>query len=417
MLLNSNSEFAKNVLTLMTGTAIAQIIPIAISPILTRIFTPEEFGVFAVYMSITLIVTSFSCGKYELAIILPQKKSDSFHLTVLSIMVCFLVSIISIFPFNVFHSQIAIFLKSEAVGDYLYLAPLSIFFIGCYQSLFYYYSRQKDYKKISISKIYQAFSMASINLSAGIALGSAGILIFSQIISQQIGIIKLIKKPLKKISFLKKNISYRQLLSIAFKYKKFPLFFSLSYGLNTFSTNLTPFILAISFDLKYAGYFLIVQKVIVAPTSIISRSVGSVFFQKASHQKDCRKLYLVVSISLFVIGLIPTIIIFSFGDTLFALFFGESWRQAGEVSQILVTMFFLSFTTTPVSQFSTIHQKAAYNIIWQLILINFILLSWFLGDSKNNVFVYFISYATLQSLLYIAGYLYEFYLCVKQSQK
>jgi len=45
--LKLKSEFAKNVLTLMTGTTIAQAIPIAISPILTRIYTPEDFGVFA----------------------------------------------------------------------------------------------------------------------------------------------------------------------------------------------------------------------------------------------------------------------------------------------------------------------------------------------------------------------------------
>lgn len=412
----SRSEFSRNVLTLMTGTAFAQAIPILMSPILTRIFTPEEFGVFSIYMSVVFIIASFSCGKYELAIMLPKKKKDSLHLVVLSIIMCSLVSIISIFPFTMYHSQIANFLKSEAVGNYLYFAPLSIFFIGCYQSLFYYYSRQRAYKQISISKIYQAGSMAGINLSTGITLGGAGSLVFAQIISQLIGITNLIKQPFKKLFHLQQNLTYKNLLSVAFEYKKFPLFFSFSYGLNTLAGNLTPFILAISFDLKLAGYYLIVQRAIVGPISIIAKSIGDVFFQKASHQKDCRKLYLVVSGGLFAIGLIPTIIIFFFSDMLFAFFFGEEWRPAGEIAQILIAMFFLSFTTTPVSQFSTIHQKVTYNITWQLALISFMLFSWYLGTSQNNVFIFFISYAILQSILYVIGYFYEFHLCNKQAK-
>ena len=67
------SEFNRNILTLMTGTTIAQAIPIAISPILTRIYTPEDFGIFAIFLAITLIIGSIANGRYELAIMIPKK--------------------------------------------------------------------------------------------------------------------------------------------------------------------------------------------------------------------------------------------------------------------------------------------------------------------------------------------------------
>ncbi len=75
--LKPKSEFSRNVLTLMTGTTIAQAIPIAISPILTRIYTPEDFGVFALYMSVASLLSTLATGRYELAIMLPKKDEDA----------------------------------------------------------------------------------------------------------------------------------------------------------------------------------------------------------------------------------------------------------------------------------------------------------------------------------------------------
>ena len=78
----------------MTGTGLAQAIPIAISPILTRIYTPEEFGVFALYMAIASILTVLVTGRYEMAILLPKKDRDAMSLVALSIALSFFISII-----------------------------------------------------------------------------------------------------------------------------------------------------------------------------------------------------------------------------------------------------------------------------------------------------------------------------------
>ena len=84
------SDFSRNVLTLMTGTSIAQAIPIAISPILTRIYTPDDFGIFALYMSIASIIAVIATGRYELAMMLPKKDSDAINILFISIVVYYL---------------------------------------------------------------------------------------------------------------------------------------------------------------------------------------------------------------------------------------------------------------------------------------------------------------------------------------
>ena len=79
------SEFVRNVLTLITGTTIAQAIPIAIGPILTRIYTPEEFGLYGIFIAIVSIVSVVATARYELAIIQPKLDKDVNHLVALSI--------------------------------------------------------------------------------------------------------------------------------------------------------------------------------------------------------------------------------------------------------------------------------------------------------------------------------------------
>ena len=81
--LKPKSEFTRNVLTLMTGTTIAQAIPIAISPILTRLYTPKDFGVLALFVAITSIFGSIANGRYELAIMLPKKDEDAVNILAL----------------------------------------------------------------------------------------------------------------------------------------------------------------------------------------------------------------------------------------------------------------------------------------------------------------------------------------------
>ena len=78
-IIKKKSEFTKNIVTLMTGTAIAQAIPIAISPILTRIYKPEDFGVFALFLAISSILATVVNGRYELAIMLPKKDEDAIN--------------------------------------------------------------------------------------------------------------------------------------------------------------------------------------------------------------------------------------------------------------------------------------------------------------------------------------------------
>ncbi len=413
------SEFGRNVLTLATGTTIAQFIPIAISPILTRIYTPDDFGLLGIYISMITFISSFACGKYELAIMLPKKEREGFNLAILSMSICLIVSLLSALILWLFNSEIAMTLKISSTDNLLYLIPASILLsCGC-RTLFYYNSRKKNYKLITNSRLLKSITTAIGNLTVGFIIGGTSGLLFSFIFGQIAETLTLIRKKITALQLtqIKSSINPKEIAKIGIKYRKFPLFFSLSYGLNSLSNNIIPLLLGMYFDMLYAGYYFLLARVIKIPTNIISGAVHDVFYQKAAHQKDCRMSYLATSGFLFLIGLIPTLIIFLYGEDLFAFAFNEEWREAGKIASILIFMYFLEFVTIPVSQFTTIHQKAAYNILWQVSLVFIMLFGCHIGSNNEDVYIFFTIYSIGQSLLYIIGYFYEYRLCTWQALK
>jgi len=113
------NEFNRNVLTLLTGTTIAQALPIAISPILTRIYTPEDFGVFALFISISAIFAAIVNGKYELAIVVPEKDEDAYNIAALSLLIATGISVVLLLIVIFFHSWILMLLDNKEISPWL----------------------------------------------------------------------------------------------------------------------------------------------------------------------------------------------------------------------------------------------------------------------------------------------------------
>ena len=107
MIKNLRSGYSKNIITLVTGTTLAQAIPIAISPILTRLYSPEDFGVFAIYFSASMVLSVFATGKYEMAITLPKDKEQSRHLVQLSVFIATLLSLFLLILILLFKNTIS----------------------------------------------------------------------------------------------------------------------------------------------------------------------------------------------------------------------------------------------------------------------------------------------------------------------
>jgi len=95
----TKSSFSGDVLKLVGGTAFAQVLSILASPIITRMYGPEAYGLSALFTSIAGIIATIACLRYELAVMLPEKDEDAANLLALSLILATLISAVTAFVF------------------------------------------------------------------------------------------------------------------------------------------------------------------------------------------------------------------------------------------------------------------------------------------------------------------------------
>lgn len=411
--LKPKSEFSRNVLTLMTGTTIAQAIPIAISPILTRIYTPEDFGVLALFVAIVAIFGSIANGRYELAIMLPKKDEDAINIFALGFIIVSSLSLLLLVLVLLFNDYFTKLLGNDEISLWLYFVPLAVFLTGLFNLLNYFNNRKKQYKDLAKATILRAFAGAVVQLSVGFLKQGATGLISGQLVSQLIANTKLLKNIIKDKLLLTK-INKIKIIALAKRYKKFPKFDMPSAIMNTASLQMPVLLLGTFFTTATVGFFSLSHRFISMPMSIIGGSIGQVFFQQSANVKNdkeaLKKLTLSTYKKLFKLGIIPFSIITAFGDVIFAFVFGQEWIVAGEYAQVLAIWILFLFVHSPItSLFSTLEKQKEAMIINIVIILSRVAVISFTALLFSDAYITIVSYSILGILLnlYILFYFFK----------
>jgi O-antigen/teichoic acid export membrane protein len=400
--LKPKSEFSRNVLTLMTGTTIAQAIPIAISPILTRIYTPEDFGVFALFIAFTGIFSSIASGRYELAIMLPKKDEEAINIFALSFILITSLSLLLLVLVVLFNSYFTKLFNNEDISFWLYLIPISLFLTGVFNILSYFNNRQKNYKDIANATIIKSIILAIVQLSMGFVISGVSGLISGQIVSSMFANIRLLKNIIKD-KLLVYKVSKVKIIALAKRYKDFPKYQAPHAMLNIFSSNIPIYLFTPFFGVTTVGLYSLSTRIVFAPMMILAGASAKVYNQKVTQlynkNGDAYSFTIRLLKSLFKKIIIPFLIIVIFAPDIFAFVFGESWREAGIYTQILSPWLLLNILVSSISFIpSLIHmQKKALFISIVQVIVSIIFI--FIGILQNDVYLtlslYMISYVII----------------------
>ncbi len=386
----NRSEYTRNIVTLVTGTALAQAIPIAITPILTRVYTPADFGVYALFISIVSMVSVFVTGRYELAILLPKNDKDALNLLKLS---CLISTIVSCFCFVVvvlFNEDIASLFGNSDISMWLYFAPFTIFLSGIYQSVTLWLNRKKEYKCLAINRISQSAAAASSNLAFGfLKMGSMG-LILGQVIGQMIATYSALLALWRKERGLLRKTNLLALYALLKRYRKFPKVDVPSALLNVSSHQVIHVLFNSLFNATIAGYFYLAQRILAIPVSVLSSAVSSVFQEQASkdykmYPGGAKKIYIRTFNQLFVMSFLPALIGFFYAEEVFVFVFGGEWRHAGIYAEILTPMLFLQFISSPLSFMFYIGERQELNLYNQGLLLTWVFFSFLFSSDPEQV--------------------------------
>lgn len=411
MLNRLKSDFAKNVITLMTGTTIAQAIPIAISPILTRIYTPEDFGVFALYMAIASIFAVIATGRYEMAIMLPHEEDDVKSIVKLIILILITITFIVFLVIFIFNNTITVFLDNPEISTWLYFLPISIFLVGLYQIYNYLLIREKNFKRLSKNKVIVSTTNSSTQLVYGFTISNGFGLLIGNIISYIVSIYFIVKSKTVNKYF---NFKDNSINKVAKEYQNFPKYDVPSVLVNILSNQLPLFALGKYFSLGTVGFYSLMYKVLMMPIGLLSNSILDVFKQRATEDYNkygnCEDIFIKTFKSLFLIGIIPFSILGFFAPEIFSFVFGANWRVAGEFAQIITPMLYLKFIINPLSYTFYIAKKQKNDLIGQILLLIIVIISIYIGllyeDEKILIMFFSIGY----SIIYLVYLIYSYFL-------
>jgi O-antigen/teichoic acid export membrane protein len=364
--LKPKNEFGRNVLTLMTGTILAQAIPIAMAPILTSIYTPNDFGIFAVYLSVLMVLAAIATGRYEVAIMNPHDDTDAKYLVVLSLLMAAILGLILAVLVFFFNGQITVLLNSPQIKEWLYFMPLTVFLIGCHQSFSCWLNRKKQYKHLGQNKILQTGSIAGVQFAEGMmGVGATGLL-SGMIAGWFISALAIAHT----FEFERTLFSSPKIKKIANQYWQYPTLQAPTSLLNTISSQAPVFFLATAYTYSILGFYNLTVRVLSAPAAIISKSIGQVYFQRVSECAKTAPETLVSEIlhtakKLAFISLIIFGPLLFFGKELFYLVFGANWADAGVYAQILAPAIAIKFIVSPISTIFLATNKISLGSLWQ----------------------------------------------------
>ena len=348
--LKLKSEFTKNVLTLMTGTTIAQAIPIAISPILTRMYSPEDFGLLALFLSVVTMIAVVSTGRYEIAIMLPEKEDDSINLLYLSLFIAIGVSLLSFAGIFFFKSHIVILLGNEDIASWLYLAPILILFRGVIQSFTVWYNRKKKYLLLSKRRVLQSSTVGIVQLLSHTSLGG---LIIGRFVGDIISALLFVKDFSRDFKMYVQKFSLQRMRELAKIYYKYPTINSMQAFTDIARINVITLLINIVFSVTQLGFYNLAFRTLQAPLTLIGKSVSQVLFQKVAEQYNVGKptwpILKKIVVKLAFVSLVPFTIILFFAPDIFRFVFGQEWAIAGVYSQYLTPWFFMNFISSPIS--------------------------------------------------------------------
>lgn len=365
------SELMKSASVLISGSILAQLVSILMQPLIRRLFSPSDFGVFTVYMSIVGICIIFSSLKYDDAIVLPRADKESINLLGLSLILNFSINIIIFITFICAGKRLIGFfnLPKDFPSVIFLVIPFGVFLSSSYGALNSWLIRKQKYVAVSVNKLVRRSTEGASQVIIASFRQSNG-LIFSDIIGQAANVATAsLQARRNKLNL--NLLSWQKIRYVIKKYSEFPKYNLLPALMSTCSYLLPPIFINKYYSSESAGFFDLSKMVLSIPLAFIAASFSSVLLQKISEKfnnkesivKDLKPVFYMV----LVISSLEIFAITIWGESIFNIAFGTQWNYSGTISRILVWSFAVNFIISSFTSLFVAMRRIKTYGIWQLI--------------------------------------------------
>lgn len=361
--------FGRSVALIAGGTVAGQLLVLAASPILTRLYTPDAFGLLAVYVSVVSLLGLVAGWRYELAIPIAQDDESAANVLALSLVAMLATGIGMMIAVWVAGERFVSLLNSPRLSTYLWITPVGVVGLSLYQILTQWALRKKDYRGVARTRMTQGLVLATVQLGAGLAGMGPGGLILGDVFGRGSGSATLAIRALRHEAGVLRSIAWSRMIQLGRRYSRFPLISSGSAFINSLGLYAPALLLSALYGPVTAGLFALAQRVISAPMSLLGRSVGTVYLAQASEyarndRGKLRHFTATVCKKLFIVGALPVAVLAAVAPAAFAVVFGPEWAEAGDYSRWLGIAYLVHFVAVPVSQTLNVLERQDLQLWW-----------------------------------------------------
>jgi len=358
--------------TLALGSGIGRVIGIAAIPILTRLYSPEDFGVLAVFTALVALLAPLVTLRYVLALPLPRHDGVAMNLLAVSVGLMLVLSAVVALALWLGGEALLGLVSMQVLAPWWWLIALGVVGTAAYEMLTLWATRKRAYKVIAQTNVTQSSAGAVVKIALGLASVQPLGLLVGQVVAQAGGIGRLIRGFLSDFRVNWRHISTGSMRKVAWRHRGFPFFRMPSQLLLVFSLHSPVFIVSAAFGSAISGQFGVAIMAIALPLGLLGDSVSKALYGEAAQigvREPLRLLSLVRATQrrLFIMALIPTGVLYFFGPALFRIFFGPEWERAGQFASLLSIYLLFQFTSAPIMRMINLldaqHMFLAINVL------------------------------------------------------
>lgn len=349
---------------LVGGTALAHAITALTLPVLTRLYSPADFGVLAVFASVLSIISVAACLRFEVAILIPAEDSEAVNLLALAVtaaaIVASIVALVAVLvPMSILRN-----LHQTALQPWLPLLPIGIFLAGAYSALQMWFVRKGAFSSIAISRVTQSGAAAGVQTGLGLLHWAPGGLLLGQLINTGAGVACLIYRFAKEERQSLSDVTLSGMQRAFVAHDRFPKYSTFEALANSASIQLPIILIASVSPGAEAGFLVLAMTAMQAPMSLIGTAVSQVFLSRAPEEARAQRLSSFTATvfgGLLRSGVGPLMFAGLVAPGIFGAVFGNEWRRAGDLVMWMTPWFVAQFLASPVSMALHItgHQRAA----------------------------------------------------------
>lgn len=369
----AGNPFARSVGVLASGTAVGQALIILASLALTRLYSPEDFGAFAVFSATLFCLLQLASMRYEWAILLPERDRGAASLLVLSLGIATVVSAVTWGAVLLWGDRLARWTNSPSLAPHFWLLPVSLWAAGIYQAVNAWCTRRKSFHHVAWSQVSQNLARVVLQIGLGFLhlVGPFGLMI-GDVVGRWVGAGALAVRARKDDPGALSEVTGREVFEAAHRYRRFPMFSSGASLLHQAGLQLTPMLIAVFYGASVAGWYSLGQRVVGLPLVMVGNSISQVYAGHASEfaRSDVpalRRLFLKTSLVLGLAGIVPFGLLAALGPWLFSVVFGREWVETGRYFQVLAPMCLVQFVVVPLAQTLAILERQSAQLGWDAV--------------------------------------------------